>query len=194
MNTKKIVLQSLVIFLLSCSNHTVKSGVMLQSHNTLHGDSIDSTEEGEEPSDKELFKYAYSNLIKSYKHNQTVDTLFVNGKDSFHVKSIFSCLHDGKVIVPKRYVHPFLNKDFITHNFFIHLVVHKNNTLLIDKNLYKDNFYKYIDEDQEDIKRYGTLLFSGIRNDHKNILIDVTVRIPLRDLGVGLVDTIKTDR
>lgn len=191
MNTKKIVLNILVVFLLSCSNHTGKSGVIAQTQKSQHGDSI---EENDDPSDKELFKFAYSNLLNSYKHNQKIDTLFVIGKDSFEVNATCGCLNDGKVIIPKRYVQPYLNKDFITHNFVLHIVVHKNKALYIEKKLFKENFYKHMDKDYETMRNYCTLTLSGLRVENENILVDVSIGVPLTDVGVGLADTIRTEK
>ena len=193
MNTKKIVLNILIVFLLSCSNHAGKSGNIAQSQKSQHGDSINSTEENDEPTDEELFKCAYSNLLNSYKHNQKIDTLFVIGKDSFEVNATCICLNDGKVIIPKRYVQPYLNKDFITHNFVLHIVVHKNKTLYIEKKLLKENFYKYMDKDYETMRNYCTLTFSGLRAEGESILVYVSIGVPLTDVGVGLADTIKSN-
>lgn len=189
---KKIILELLTILLISCSNNAVKTGFTSQTQNPQQVDSIDSTEDGNEFSNEELFNYNYSNLLKSYNNDQTVDTLFVIGKDSFQITTVYMCLNDGKVLVPKKYLQPYLNKDFFTHNFVIHFVMHKNGTLFIDKKLYKEDFFKYMDKDYDDIKKNCTLLFSGLRLEELNFLIDVSIGVPLTDVGVGLSDTIKT--
>ena len=48
-----------------------------------------------------------------------------------------------------------------------------------------------MDKDYEPMRNYCTLTFSGLRAENDNILVDVSIGVPLTDVGVGLADTIK---
>jgi len=142
----------------------------------------------EEFTDAEEFKYAYDVLIKSYKEKIHIDSLYVIDNDTFNVILTYSCLLNSKVIVPKSYFAPNLNDDLTTHNFIVDLKIIKNNKIFIEKSIEKKYFFNTLNN--EDIKKYGILINPYIRREDKMIFIDISVSIPLTDIGVSQIDTL----
>jgi len=111
---RNITLTLLIILsLISCNykeKRTVQSDMSL-NNSTAAQYSNDSIEEAE-LTEKDLFQKAYVDLIKSYNKNEIIDSIFIVRKDSFRVRIEYSCLKNTTVIVPKRFLIPFMNKDF----------------------------------------------------------------------------------
>lgn len=179
--------------LFSC-NHTEKRAVQDMSLNnkldvTSTAQHSKDSIEGTEPSETDLFQKAYSDLIKSYNKNEIIDSIFIIGRDSFHVKVEYSCLKNSTVIVPKRFLTPFMNKDFSTHDFIIKLRIKKNNKSLFERTYKKQYFFKQLQN--ENLREFGVLFCPYIDQIDKYLILGASVTIPLTDIGESVGDTLK---
>jgi len=191
---RNITLSVLILLSLLSCNHIEKKAV--QSNISLNSklDSIttakrsnDSIEEAE-PSENELFQKTYSDLTKSYNKNEIIDSIFIMGIDSFHVRMEYRCLKNTKVIVPKYFLTPYMNKDFSTHDFILKLIVLRNNESYFDRTYEKKYFYKQLQN--ENLRRFGVIFSPYIERVEENIVLGVSITIPLTDIGEGVGDTL----
>lgn len=194
MNIRNITLLVLILsFLLLCNNQTGKSAVQ---SNTVLNSKIDSTTahcsnnstEDMEPSGKELFNKSYNNLIKSYNNDETTDSVFIIGTDFFHVRMDYSCLKNTKVVVPKHFLVPYMNKDFSTHDFILKLIIFKNNESYFERTYEKKYFYKQLQN--ESLKQCGIIFSPYIEQVEENLVLSVSITIPLTDVGESVSDTL----
>ena len=133
---------------------------------------------------------AYKELIKSYQKESIIDSVIIINKDTIEIKMTYLCLLDNKIIVPKSYLTPHRESDLISHNFVVDLKMYKNKKRLFQKRLTKNDFQKTLNEE---INKYGTLFSPEIRQKGNNIYIDISISIPLTDIGVSrsyIIDTI----
>jgi hypothetical protein len=181
-----------LLSLLSC-NHTEKKAV--QSDASLNNN-LDSTTaqyanesiDESEPSEEKLFQKAYSDLIKSYNKNETIDSIFIIGTDSFRVKMEYSCLKNTKVVIPKHFLTPYMNKDFSTHDFVLKLILLKNNQSYFERTYEKKYFYKQLQN--ENLRKFGVIFSPYIERVDENIVLGISITIPLTDVGEGVGDTL----
>lgn len=189
----KTLIILIILSLLSCNyigKRTVQSDLSLNNKldSTTSQYSNDSIEESE-PSEKDLFQKAYIDLIKSYNKNEIIDSIFIVRTDSFHVRIEYSCLKNTTVIVPKRYLIPFMNKDFPTHDFILKLIILKNNKSYFERTYEKKYFFKQLQN--ETLRKIGVIFSPYIDQIDENIVLGVSVTIPLTDIGEGVGDTLK---
>lgn len=181
-----------LLSLLSC-NQTEKSNV--QSDTSLNNMfdstsapySSDSIEESE-PSDEDMFQKAYRDLIKSYNKNEMIDSMFIVGTDSFHVELEYRCLKNNTVVVPKQFLTPHMNKDFSTHDFILKLIILKNNEFYFERTYEKKYFYKQLQN--ENLKKFGVIFSPYIERAEEDLILGVSITIPLTDVGEGVGDTL----
>lgn len=183
---------SILLSLLSCShteNKAVRSNASLNSKLdfTTAQYSNDSIEETE-PSEDDLFQKAYSDLIKSYNKNEIIDSIFIIGTDTFHVRMKYHCLKNTKVVVPKQFLIPNMNTDFSTHDFILKLIISRNNQSYFDRTYEKNYFFKQLQN--EDLKKFGVIFSPYIERVGKNLVLGVSITIPLTDIGEGVRDTL----
>jgi len=180
----------ILLSLLSCNQKTsVQSDASQNSKldSTTAQYSNNSTEEVE-PSETELFQKAYSDLIKSYNKNEIIDSTFIIGTDTFRVKMEYGCLKNANVVVPKHFLVPNMNKDFLTHDFVLKLTVFKNNVSYFKRTYEKKYFYKQLQN--ENLKKYGIIFSPYIERVEENLILSASITIPLTDVGEGVADTL----
>lgn len=177
---KKLVF-ALVILFNSCSLSSKK--LQEKPQKVKESDVVEMTY------DKEL-NLAYKELIKSYQKKSIIDSIIIINKDTIEIKMTYLCLLDNKIVVPKSYLAPYRKSDLITHNFVVDLEMYKNKRILLQKRLTKNDFQTTFNEE---IEKYGTLFFPEIRQKDNNIYIDISISIPLTDIGDSrsyVIDTI----
>ena len=148
-------------------------------------DSIEVTE----PSEKELFQKAYTDLIKSYNKNEIIDSIFIIRKDSYHVRVECICLKKTTVIIPKQFLIPFMNKDFPTHDFILNLVILKNNKSYFERTYEKKYFFKQLQN--KNLRKFGVIFSPYIDRIDENLIVGASITVPLTDVGEGVGDTLK---
>jgi len=188
---KNITLTLLIILSLISCNYKEKRAAqsdMSLNNSTSAQYSNDSIEEAE-PTEKDLFQKAYIDLIKSYNKNEIIDSIFIVRKDSFRVRIEYSCLKNTTVVVPKRFLSPFMNKDFSTHDFILKLIILKNNKSYFKRTYEKKYFFKQLQN--KELREFGVIFSPYIDQIGENLVLGVSVTIPLTDIGEGVGDTLK---
>jgi len=185
----------LVISLYSCNNATL--------NNTHEGDSvgkknIDSNLSSIHTSlsdttkidgDQEL-RDMFNEYVARYKKRYTIDSGFVFGVDTFHLQLTHYCLNDSAIKVPRQYVYMYKLDNFVTHNFATTLRLDKNNRIIVQKTVTKEDFGKLIDKD---LRELGTLRYPSMRLENDSIGLDYSISIPLTDVGIGVTMMIDRD-
>lgn len=166
------------------SNDSTEKG--LDSTTQYSNDYTD--EEDVEPSDAEQFQRAYAILIASYDKNEIIDSTFIIGADTFHVKVKYACLKNTNVVVPKHFLVPHMDKDFLTHDFVLKLTVLKNGMSHFKRTYEKKYFFKQLQN--EVLREYGIILFPYIQRVEENLMLSASISIPLTDVGELVVDTV----
>ena len=190
MTLNNITLTVMILFSLFSCRHADKKAIQLDANLTNKIDSIaNDTLNEAEPSEAELFQKTYNDLIQSYHKKEVIDSVFNVGLNHFHIKMEYSCLINANFKVPKQYLAPFTNKDFSTHDFMIKLSILKNDKLYLERKYEKQYFFKQLQN--EDLKKYGVLFCPYLERKVNNIILGVSLTIPLTDVGEGVQDTIK---
>jgi len=188
---RNITLIVLVLLsLLSCNQKKAVQSDIIQNNkldSTTAQYSNDSIEEVE-PSKTQLFQKAYSDLIKSYNKNEIIDSTFIIGPDLFRVKMEYDCLKNTTVVVPKHFLVPNMNKDFLTHDFALRLTILRNNISCFKQTYEKEYFYKQLQN--ENLKKYGIIFSPYIERVEENLILSASITIPLTDVGEGVGDTL----
>lgn len=192
---KNITLIVLILLsLLSCNQKKVVLSDTSQNNkydSTTTQYSNDTMEEVE-PSETELFQKAYSDLIKSYNINEIIDSTIIIGTDSFRVKMEYCCLKNTNVVVPKHFLVPNMDKDFLTHDFVLKLIIIKNNVSYFKRTYEKQYFYNQLQS--ESLKKYGIIFSPYIERVEEDLILGASITIPLTDIGEGVGDTLKLTR
>jgi hypothetical protein len=123
-----------------------------------------------------------------YNKNYRSDTNFIKGADSFKLSFNYKCLYDNGLSIPEKYVGIYGFKTFVTHNFVADLVLYKNNNKIVNDEITKSSFAKHTDEN---LKKYGDLLYPSIKIEDSVISVHFSVSIPLTDVGKGVSYNVK---
>jgi hypothetical protein len=135
--------------------------------------------EDEEPSAQQVM----AELIDMDNKVNVLDSTIVLGKDILIIKLTHKCLHDSGVVVPERYLKSYGLKQFITHNFASDILIKRNDSVIVDRVVLKNDFGKV---EEENLLRYGILRYPHIRKidkEKKQITIVYSLSIPLTDVG-----------
>lgn len=124
-------------------------------------------------------------LINSYERISKIDTILnVDGKNKMYLHIKYYCLFDNKLIIPQRYIST--NNDssttFLTHNFMSTIVLCYNQDTIVNQNIDKNTFKKYL---SSLLQQYGSLRMPYLYKITKDgITLNYSVSIPLTDIGV----------
>ena len=114
---------------------------------------------------------------------QVIDTTVLLGSDTFRIKLTHHCLHDSAVIVPVKYLKPYGLKEFITHNFVSDILVKRNDSVILNRVVSKNDFGKV---EEENLLKYGILIYpyiGKVDKEKQEVTIAYSLSIPLTDVG-----------
>jgi hypothetical protein len=128
--------------------------------------------------------------LKGYKNPYSKDTSFFVGNDTLQIKIKHYCLLDSAISLPKRYLTIYNLDSFITHNFESKIQLRKNEILILNTTIKKENFAQFLNPE---LVKYGALLYPEIRKEDGRIFVDYSISIPLTDVGIPVHAEIKED-
>ena len=180
----------LVLALNACETNSANNKKALQTGDSLQPipvkDSGKKTQsitradtEHEEPSVQQVM----AQLIDEDNKVQVIDSTVLLGLDTFSIKLTHKCLHDSGVIVPEKYLKPYGLKEFITHNFVSDILVKRNDSVILNRVVSKNDFGKV---EEENLLKYGILIYpyiGKVDKEKQQITIAYSLSIPLTDVG-----------
>jgi hypothetical protein len=181
----------ILIFVLSaCNTQSDKNKNTSQTRDSLQspGSARDSGKKSqntaqadadEEPSPQQVM----AELIDEDSKVQVIDSTVLLGVDTFSIKLTHKCLHDSGVILPERYLKPYGLKEFTTHNFVSHILIKRNDSVILNRIVTKNDFDKV---EEENLIKYGILVYpyiGKVDKEKRQITIAYSLSIPLTDVG-----------
>lgn len=170
------------IFCFGCNN-TSTDGPFSDQDSIKKSDKETNKGDGELNEIVEQYTQMYSTPFIS-------DSSYLLGNDTFRVSLRHACLMDSAVVIPQKYVGIYGMDSFTTHNFASSIKVEKNGVIVVEKDISKNEFDKFLDSS---LKAYGVLLYPSVKSFADSIEISYSVSIPLTDVGVGVGMAIKKD-
>jgi hypothetical protein len=142
-----------------------------------------STSSDEVGISEEYLKEFYADYIKSYSTPFNIDTSFTIGNDTFNLTMQHRCLMDSAIIVPGSYYLKFYGFDsLLTHNFITSVRLSKNGNIILNRDITKEDFNKFM---FENLNKYAVLRFPDFRLVSDSIFLSYSITIPLTDVGIG---------
>jgi hypothetical protein len=124
----------------------------------------------------------FNDYVARYKTVCSIDSSFTIGTDTFVVHLQHYCLMDRAVDVPKKYVYMYKLDSFVTHSFITSLSIKKNDKIIVQRKISKQDFEKVL---YSELKDYGVLFCPSVTVLNGTISLGYSISIPLTDVGVG---------
>lgn len=131
----------------------------------------------------------YADCIAAYDKTKTIDSGFGAGADTFSLHVRYYCLRDSGIVLPKRYAEMYGRRSFVTHNYACDVRLERNGSAVLVKSIRKRDFGDLL---HPELREYGALLDPEVRIRDGAFEVDISISIPLTDVGMlgeALIDT-----
>ena len=161
--------------------------LLVDNNMTENIDTVNEIEEYEEL--EQDFGKMRKNYIDRYNQKQKIDDLVFDESDTIKMSATYYCSFDSAINIPADYVWE-SDDNFVTHNYSLKISITKNDKLVINDTITKNDFFKVLPESLRD---YSVLLFPNYRgfdNKSGNFEFGFSLTIPITDVGQGKTLTI----
>jgi hypothetical protein len=183
---KSVPLNLLVLFALGCTNSDSSKSKSISDSSQIISQIPGQIKKSDTANDFQDIDPAnfLMDYIKHYSDTTKMDSTFLIHGNRYFLHLRQYCLFDSGISVPVLYLEPYKLNRFVTHNFAADITLAKNDSVIIRKQITRDDFIN--EHTESNLAAFGAIDFGGAREFEDHIALHFSYSIPLTDVGVPI--------